>query len=61
MYRRFFDLDQGPTVSTFLLQPVSLKRINSIEILAAAQIPVRMKLLVGTADQCFSFRIPYLC
>ncbi len=44
-------LDQGPTVLTFILQRHSLHGINSIAILAAAQIPVQMEFLVGTGQR----------
>jgi len=55
MYRRSFDLYQGRL--WFRSQPVSLKRINSIAILAAARIPVQMEFLVATGI-CGSGRSP---
>ena len=45
---RLFDLDQGCPLVQIGLQVVSLKRINSIAILAAAQTSVQMEFLVGT-------------
>jgi hypothetical protein len=37
-YQRLSDLDSGPTVLKFRLQPHSIQRINSIAIFAAAEI-----------------------
>jgi hypothetical protein len=44
----YFDLDQGGRRLWFGSQPVSLKHINSMPILALARIPVQMEFLVGT-------------
>jgi len=49
MYRRFFYLGPWADRVGFRSQPVSFHRINSIAILAAAQIPVRREFLVETA------------
>src|ERR1700694_3084830 len=47
-YQRLSELDSGPTVLKFRLQPHSLQRINSMAILAAAEITAPMGFLVAT-------------
>jgi hypothetical protein len=44
----FFDLDQELVAIWFRSQLVSLHRVNSISILAAAQMPAQMEFPVGT-------------
>jgi hypothetical protein len=44
-----FDFDQGPIALTFRLEPDSTDRIDSIPILAVAQIPAQMEFSVETA------------
>jgi hypothetical protein len=46
----FFELDPEVSRLCFRFQPVSLKQISSIAILADARIPIQMESLVGTGS-----------